>query len=182
MAAPLSAVRRLFTPAPRKWPAWVFVNIVCGVVLAWYITINVAVSFWRIGVDPQDVRCLPWAYYLISQHKPDVIKVGTIYRFRTFGMAPTAKDGTPMVKYAAAVAGDSVRVDRTGIYINGTKWGGLNPEVMRKTHMTLERVTRSYTVPDGYVVMLGTLPRTFDARYTGPIPVSRIDGRALPLW
>lgn len=87
-----------------------------------------------------------------------------------------------MVKYAAAVAGDRVRVDATGIYINDKKWGDLNPYVMRKTKMDIAKVARSYTILEGHVLMLGTLPRSFDGRYTGQIPLSRIDGKAVPLW
>lgn len=175
-------IKRIFKPAKKRWEGWVFVNILCAVILAWFVVINTFTNFWRIGVDPQDVRCLPYTYFLIGQKLPEAVERGGIYRFRTWGMAPIAKDGTPMVKYAAAVAGDKVRVDATGIYINENKWGDLNPYVMKKTHFDVVKVTRNFVVAKGHVLMLGTLPRSFDGRYTGPIPLSRIDGKAVPLW
>jgi len=176
-------IKQFFFPKiEKRWSAWTFANIASAVFIAWVLTFEVVGSRWHLGVDPQEVQCLPYDFFLVSQSAPETVVRGKVYQFKSKGMAPVVKDGTSMAKYAAAVAGDKVDVNGTGIYINGNKWGDLNPATMAKTKTTVNDVTRSYVVPEGKVLMLGSLPRSYDGRYTGLADASQITGRAFPLW
>lgn len=175
-------VKKFFAPKQgKRWPAWVFLNIVSAVVIGWVAVFSWLDSTWHLGVAPI-VKCLPEDYFLVGQRRPEAIERGKVYRFTAYNLGPVIKDRTPLVKIAAAVAGDTVEVSQSGIFINGQKWGDLNPDTLRKANLTVESVTRSYTVPEGKVLMLGTLPRSFDGRYFGPVETKYFTGRVIPLW
>lgn len=176
-------VKRFFFPKiEKRWPPHVFANIVSAVVIAWALFFMVLQANFHLGIDPQEVKCLPYDYFVISQKKPDEIVVGRFYRYTSKGVGATLKDGTPLVKIAAAVAGDKVEVGAKGIFINGKKWGDLNPYVLGKTGRTVASVSRSYVVAEGQVLLLGTLPRSYDGRYFGPVDIRQVSGRAWPVW
>ncbi|RMD69023.1 MAG: pilus assembly protein, partial [Gammaproteobacteria bacterium] len=40
---------------------------------------------------------------------------------------------------------------------------------------------RSFTVPEGHVLLMGVAPNAYDGRYWGTVPISWITGRATPL-
>jgi conjugal transfer pilin signal peptidase TrbI len=168
-------------PKRERWSAWTVLNITCAAFLGWVLFYTVLGSVVRIGFDPQPVRCLPWRLYVIRTSAPATIERGKVYQYYARGI-PLMPEGTRVVKYAAAVAGDTVDVDASGIRIDGRLWGPLNPQVLAKAHLTLAQVTKHYVIPPGKVVMLGTLPHTYDSRYFGPIPTSDVVARAYPIW
>jgi len=177
-------LKRLLAPAggKKRWKPHVFVNIVSAVVIAWVLTFTWIQAHWHLGVDIQRVQCLPYEFFLVSQTPPDEIVRGKIYEYESTGLAPVVKDGTKMTKIAAAVAGDEIVVDARGVLINGQLWGPINPAVLQKTGKTLEGITTRYIIPEGKVLMLGTLPRSYDGRYWGLIDATQVQGRAIALW
>lgn len=176
-----SKLRAFFRPAKQRWPAWKFLNIVSAVVLGWVLVLSTIQSTWHFGVAPL-IKCLPEDYFLIGQQKPDTLERGNAYRFIAHGLGPVIPERMPLVKRAAALEGDVVSVNAGGVSVNGKFWGPLNAQVMKKAGLTVATVTRTYTVPKGRVLMLGTLPRSFDGRYFGPVETKTITGRAIPLW
>lgn len=177
-------LKRAFAPAggKKRWAPHVFVNIVSAVVIGWVLAFSWLQANWHLGVDIQTVQCLPYEFFLVRQKPPAEVERGKIYEYASTGLAPVVKDGTKMTKIAAGVAGDVVVVDARGIAINGQLWGPLNPEVMKKTGKTLDQVVARYVIPEGKVLMLGTLPRSYDGRYWGLIDTAQVQGRAIALW
>jgi conjugal transfer pilin signal peptidase TrbI len=156
---------------------------------------NTTIAFWlaavilvgllwvkfRVGVDGAENLCLPWRLYgIVLGSRPEIHRKDLIV-FSSRGESHI-NDGLWLVKYAAAVPGDTVRVDATGIYINGTRWGPLNERVLRSASLSVSDVSVQYVVPDGKFVALGTLPLSYDSRYWGPVDMTSVRGRAFPIW
>jgi len=83
-----------------------------------------------------------------------------------------------VAKLVAGVPGDMVEVTAQGISINGRHWGPLNAIVLEKSGKTAESVTRSFEIPEGELLLLGTLPRSYDGRYWGTVKLEQVIGRA----
>ena len=188
MAAPGRA-RRLWLkvrgpeiPREKRWSPTFVINLVCISAIVLILLGRGLHDNFRIGLTFAEVKCLDGTGFFIRMSEPDALVRGEVYAYRSRGMAPLLADGTLVVKIAAAVPGDRVRVDATGIAINGVHWGALNATTMEKTDTTLVEIAREYTVPAGQVLMLGTLPRSFDGRYLGPVPDTLLEGRAWRLW
>lgn len=175
-------LKRLFTPAPRKYTSTQFINITCAIAIVFILFFTWLQSSWHLNVAPQEIKCLPQSYFLVRQSAPDQIERGKIYTYRSKGLAPLLPDNVNMGKVAAGVPGDVVRTAADGIYINGVKWGDLNPIVLEKAGIKAESLYGEYTIPGGKYLMLGTLPRSYDGRYWGLVERSQFIGRAYPLW
>ena len=165
----------------KRWTVFTVINITCAAFLGWTLFYTVLGAVIRIGVDPQAVRCLPWTVYLVRTSLPATIERGKVYQYVASGI-PLMPEGTKVVKYVAGFAGDRVHVDASGISINDVAWGPINEEVMTKAHLTLAEITKDYVIPRGQVLMLGTLPRSYDSRYFGLISEQQISARAYPIW
>lgn len=175
-------LRRMFTPAPRKYTPHQFINIACAITIVFVLFFTWLQSAWHLNVAPQAVKCLPETYFLVKQSIPERIERGKVYTYRSKGLEPLLPDNVNMGKIAAGVPGDVVRISAAGISINGQHWGDLNPEVVAKAGLDLEALFTQYTIPDGKYLMLGTLPRSYDGRYWGLVDAQQVTGRAYPLW
>jgi type IV secretory pathway protease TraF len=88
---------------------------------------------------------------------------------------------TPLLKPVAALAGDEVCVAATGVQINRT-W-----QAPVATVDTAGRPLPSWwgcvTLGADEVFLLSTQhAQSLDSRYFGPVPVTRLLGRATPVW
>ena len=175
-------LRRLFTPAPRKYTPHQFMNITCAIAIVFVLFFMWLDGAWHLNVAPQEVKCLPQTYFLVSQERPEHIERGKVYTYRSQGLAPLLPDNVNMGKIVAGVPGDLVSVTAEGISINGQHWGPLNLEVVEKAGLELSELYTEYTIPDGKYLMLGTLPRSYDGRYWGLVEKRQFIGRAYPLW
>lgn len=178
----MSTANASVAPARKeRWSKTKTLNIVCGLTIAWLLAVKLVGAFVHLGVDPQPTPCLPWRYFIVGQQIPDSIERGKIYMYRAYRI-PMMPNGIHVAKYAGAIAGDHVVVNEQGIFVNGHLWGPLNKEVMMKGRMTMDDVRADYVVPTGKVLMLGTMPNTWDGRYWGLVKLDQIDGKAVPLW
>ena len=169
-------------PRERRWTPMKFINIVSAVFIVWTLAFTYLSENWKLGFDPQVVKCLPEDFFVISRKKPTEVRAGRLYEYTAQGIGPVIADGTRLVKYVAAVAGDRVRVGEEGVFINGKRWGEINPLVLAKTGTQMATIEGEYTVQAGQVLMLGTLPRSYDGRYFGPVEVEQIIGRVYLAW
>jgi conjugative transfer signal peptidase TraF len=89
----------------------------------------------------------------------------------------------PMLKPIAAVAGDTVSIDPSGVIINGKPI----PDTAVLAHDRQRRelhpyAAGSYTVAAGQVWVIVPRSDSLDSRYLGPVSVANIRGLAAPVW
>lgn len=89
----------------------------------------------------------------------------------------------PVVKTVAAVAGDHVVADLSGLLVNGRRIPCTSPLTRDSAGRPLLPAHVAGTLPPGRVWLASTYsPHSFDSRYHGPWPASSIRGRVLPVW
>lgn len=165
-----------------RWKATTVINWVSAGIIAGTVGMHWLNTEWRLGLTFAELRCLEGTAFLIDVEREVAAERGDMLAYRARGLMPIAPDGQVVVKLVAAVPGDRVRVDASGIYINDVKWGELNPITMERTGWTVQRVTREFVVGEGELLMLGDQPRSYDGRYWGPIRINQLEGKAWRLW
>lgn len=169
-------------PVEKRWSSTYVINMVCIIWLVGYFAITGFTHYFKLGLTFHDVKCLDGTGYFIFKSRPDELIKGEKYAYSSFGLKPLLADGSTVIKIAAGLPGDKVTVNDQGVFINDKKWGDLNPVVLQKTKRTVQSVTREFVVGKDEVLMMGTLPRSYDGRYTGPVRRTQLTGRAWKLW
>lgn len=134
-----------------------------------------------LGGDDQVDRCLPdKRIYIIDTYNKDIWR-GDLVAFRAERMAPYFKDGKVVVKIAAGVTGDRVKVDSQQTTINGSVIieGLPLADKLRKAPSTFKR---DETIPAAAYWVTGKAPKSFDSRYWGYVYDYQIIGRAYALF
>jgi len=169
--------------APKKRLTSTFViNLAVGMLMAGMIFSEVVGAFVRVGINDQEIKCLPGTVFVIRQSPPKTYERGQIIAYHSRGLAPLLQDGYVVAKLIAGLPGDRVEVTPTGISINGTYWGPLNVTVLEKSGKTAKSVTRTFKIPKGELLLLGTLPRSYDGRYWGTVKLDQVIGQAWTVW
>jgi len=168
----------------KRWKPYVYMNIVCVSLMVLIPVTTGIVDNYRIGLNGQteELRCIEGKAFLLTKARVVRPERDGLYAYTSLGLGEILPDGTGIIKIAAGLPGDVVRVDATGIYINQTFWGPLNPITMAKTATKVSTVTKQYVIGDGQVLMLGTRPRSYDGRYLGPIETRRLIANVERLW
>lgn len=96
---------------------------------------------------------------------------------------PCPGDYEPLIKVLAAVAGDSIRIDRDGVRVDGVLWPRSAPLAVDVTGWALPQLApQQMTLSDGVVfVMSRDCALGFDGRYFGALPSSAVTATAVPL-
>ncbi|MFM2289329.1 MAG: hypothetical protein RL684_2472 [Pseudomonadota bacterium] len=149
--------------------------------LAGFAIAHAASTFVSIGIDSQVIRCLPYSVYALRLAKPAQVVRGDLI---VFPAPPTSmpREGQRLIKIAAAMEGDRVRIDAGGIWINEVRWGPMEFHLLRARDLAAPALPKEYTVPPGKLLALGTEPGSWDGRYWGLIDVEAVTATALPLW
>lgn len=87
----------------------------------------------------------------------------------------------PVLKPVVAMAGDHIHAGIDGLAVNGHVLPNTRPLATDPRGRELPRSARDYTVPAGMVVLIVSNPTSFDSRYFGAVPISRIESAAKPL-
>ncbi len=171
-------------PPAKRWTPTFVLNLVSGTALVMIVSIQWCTANYAIGLTFHDVKCMPGTVYWIAKEPLEIedLQRGNIYSYRAEHLMPLVPDGQLMGKVAAALPGDRVDVDANGIRINGSKWGDLNAIVLQKSGLSVKDVTRSFVIAKAEVLMLGTLERSYDGRYWGPVKSKQLVGRTWRLW
>ena len=112
-------------------------------------------------------------------------KVGhyVLARMPATGLGVGARPGDRIVKRVRAVAGDTVKVEGTELYINGKHQDNdrlwLAKSIPGKEPGDFDR---EVTLGDGELFLMGTTRESFDSRYWGPVKREAILGSAIPLF
>jgi conjugative transfer signal peptidase TraF len=90
---------------------------------------------------------------------------------------------SPLFKPVAAVPGDTVTVDHTGILVNGKRLPNSQALWSDAADRPMPRLRHGrYKVHPGTVWLVSTKNNSFDSRYFGPISIGQIQGALTPLW
>ncbi len=142
-----------------------------------------AASRYRVGIDFQRHGCLidqSWLFVIDTQVTPESIVQGDLVAFRLVGGGVPAFEGQLFVKRAAGVPGDWVSVTPQDTRINGMVMaqGLALAKALERDPASLVRETR---VPVEHFWMLGETPDSFDSRYWGMLPMTRMLGKVYVL-
>ncbi|MFZ2449249.1 MAG: signal peptidase I [Methylovulum miyakonense] len=134
-----------------------------------------------IGGDDQVDRCLPGkSIYIIDTANKDIWR-GDLIAFRAERMAPYFKDGQVVVKIAAGVTGDHVKVDSLQTTINGSVIIEGLP-LIGKLKQSSSTFKRDETIPPASYWVTGKTPNSFDSRYWGVVYDHQVIGRAYAVF
>ncbi len=94
-----------------------------------------------------------------------------------------------LVKRVIATGGQTVDLQDGRVVVDGTVIDepytlGKQSFAFDQTLSTISPITFPYTVPDGYIWVMGdNRPNSKDSRYFGPVPLSSVSGRAfVVIW
>jgi conjugative transfer signal peptidase TraF len=141
---------------------------------------SLPVGIWRVSPLDRDLR----RGDIVSFCPPDTATFGEAWR-RGYLSAGHCEGGyEPLLKPVAAIAGDRVSGTDDGISINGR----LIASSKRLNRDGLGRIlpspgARDVIVAKGEVWVISSYNSlSFDSRYFGPIPISRVEGLAQPFF
>lgn len=134
-----------------------------------------------IGGDDQVDRCLPdkWIY-IIDTYDKDIWR-GDLMAFRAERMTPYFKDGQVIVKIAAGITGDRVKVDSQQTTINGSEIIAGLP-LAEKLKKPADAFKRDETIPSAVYWVTGKTAKSFDSRYWGYVYDYQVIGRAYAIF
>ncbi|KGM26747.1 S26 family signal peptidase [Photorhabdus sp. RM96S] len=166
-----------------KKESWKRFGVKAGVTLLILWTAGAAfASRYRIGIDPQQEKCLPGYTFFLIDLKDQSLEKGAVYAFSAKNMEPFYKDGTRMVKILTGMPGDKVEInDKWKITVNGDVVGeGL--QLAGKLHLPESHFYGKATLKEDNYWFMGKSPFSFDSRYWGTVKNDQIIGRAYPLF
>lgn len=132
----------------------------------------------------QEITCLPYKAMLLHQIKPATIQRGDFITFQPQQNRMTERfNGQYVTKMVGGIPGDTIKVAGGVLYINDRNFGQLDiaDKAAKALHVDVSKFERAEVVPAGYIFMVGTLPRSFDSRYWGFLPISEVVGTAYPI-
>ena len=144
-----------------------------------------AVRYRLVGDPTVGEHCLSFKLYLVDLHDKDLGR-GDYVVFRSRATEPFYPTGTLMLKRIVGVSGDVVRVDPSGVFVNGALQGRLTHAQpggrLWRMGRPVEAFARNERIPMGKWWVMGTNERSFDSRYWGYVSAEQIVGRAWPIW
>lgn len=84
-----------------------------------------------------------------------------------------------LLKPVAGLPGDVLTIQDERFYINTVDYGPVSAEA---AGLRLPRVSSPRQVQEGEVCLASTVPKSFDCRYSGPVPQAAVKAMATPLW
>lgn len=154
-------------------------NGVVIVFLVWIAAVNLLGFPYHLGVDGQNARCLPWSVFVVKKTVPVEIHLGDLLQFRVDDIGH-GFDGLLFVKMVGAIPGDHVEIRNDEMFINGRSRGKL--WLIKTLKKRPGDFDRTFVVPPGEYLMLGTTPESLDGRYWGTIKKEQILGSAFPIF
>lgn len=98
-----------------KKESWKRFGVKAGVTLVVLWAAGAAfASRYRIGIDPQQEKCLPGYTFFLIDLNDQTLERGAVYAFQAKNMQPFYKDGTRMVKILTGMPGIKSRSTISG--------------------------------------------------------------------
>ena len=149
---------------------------------------------WFAGLRVNLSGSMPIGVYRVSSRPPvkgamvlACLPADVAVFARSRGYVPNGRcpgSTAPIGKVVLAMAGDSVEVTAEGLLLNGRPVRNTRPLAFDAAGRSLRRFPDgSYIVAQDEVWLYSPYStRSFDSRYFGPLHVSSIRSRVLPLW
>ena len=153
-----------------------------------------AVVTWFAGLRVNLSASMPIGFYRVSRGRPvkgamvlACLPAGVAVFARSRGYVPNGRcpgATAPIGKVVLAMVGDSVEVTAEGLLVNGRPLKNTKPLAVDAAGRPLRRFPDGTYIagPDEVWLYSPYSKRSFDSRYFGPLPVSSIRNRVLPLW
>ena len=135
-----------------------------------------------LGKDSQHVKCIPGIDWFLGDRDDRAIERDAIYMVRSKGLGPVYEDGTTLVKYLRGLPGDTVKIDATGVYINGVKAGTGQLPLAHKFNSVPDDFYGERVLGEDEYWFMGTAALSFDSRYWGSVSKGQVIRRAYPLF
>lgn len=166
----------------KGWLVSTVVSIALGTLGLWLTGLRIGIDVQRLIGEP---ACMPSLVYIWNPGLTAPAKVGhyVLAKMPATGLGVGARPGDRIVKRVRAVAGDTVKVEGTELYINGVH--------QEKDRLWLARsipgkqpgdFDREVKLGEGELFLMGTTKESFDSRYWGPVKREAILGAAIPLF
>lgn len=144
-----------------------------------------------LGLDLQEDGCLPHVLYgmrlgRVDEQAPEskqiTLERGMYVSFISQDnmMGLDLFDGKRIVKIVAGLEGDVLRVENDQVFVNDVYWGEMS--LLGTLGKQSKELDRELIVPEGKLLLMGTLETSYDGRYYGFIDQSAIDAQAFPLF
>lgn len=165
-------VRRKFIIKTVVWSAvaWVLATMAAG---------NFA-QHYRIGLDLDKVKCLPWTAYFIEIGRYPAVKGEYVAFVANNDLMGQKFNGKLIGKMVLAVAGDKITIKHDVLYVNDAKIDVLH--LIQRLRAKPGQFDTEYIIPKGKFFAYGTEPRSYDSRYWGLVSEDIISGKASPLF
>jgi len=134
----------------------------------------------RIGLDLNDVRCLPWRVYYLTFSRGPFSKGQYVAFVARNGIMGQRFEGKLVGKQVAGVHGDHVVIKGDEIYINDQHVSTLY--LRQKLGRPPGYFDRDLIIPENQLLLLGTEPHSYDGRYWGFISSQQILGVVDPIF
>ena len=165
------------------------------VVLAGGALLGAAVAAGALGVRVNTTPSVPVGFYMVVDRAPRIgdyvfVCPPDIEPFRMARSRGYLADGIGcpggygyLVKILLAAKNDRVAVDARGVTVNGALLPSSAPLSQDQGGRPLPafRLAPTTLGPDDVLLMTATNPRSFDARYFGPLPATQIKATLKPL-
>jgi signal peptidase I len=163
-------------------------TLVLTLLIFWVIQSFVAQPF-RVEQESMERTLEPDQYVLVDKLTPrfDPYKRGDVVVFDPPDTWPDAQPQRPYIKRVIGVGGDTIELRDGSVYVNGTKlvepYVYLEDDGQPQSTDPLDGTER-WLIPDGELFLLGDhRGNSTDSRAGGPVPISRVIGRAwLRYW
>lgn len=165
----------LLLPIKMVWIAILMLAI-------FHFTFGVLNKHYGFSFDTHKQRCIPeYSFYLLDKQFGEV-KKNAIYIFSARNMTPFFKNGQIIGKYVIAKSGDTVDVNKNGIFVNGLEFRDRKFGLTEKLKISQESLYKTIQLRDNEIFFAGTADNSFDSVYWGVGNTSQIIAKAIPLW
>lgn len=169
--------------------AWFAVAVVVAAMAFGKYSLAPALSrHWRVLIDEQERTCLPFRVAILKVGRPDEVHRGAYVAFVSHGRVGMGIDDMlaqkpgrrVIVKKVIGVPGDILTVTKDRAYINQEFVGDL--DLLQRLEKPSGAFDRTEAVPERQYALFGTLPRSYDSRYWGPVPHEELVGVVYPIF
>lgn len=149
--------------------------------VAFSIAVPAFARHYQIGLDLEEIRCMPWRAYVIKYERSIEFERGGFVAYRDLDAQMGSKfKGHILGKKVVGLPGDRLVVRGDYAWVNGHPIGALT--LHDKLGKKPGDFDREEIVPAGKILVVGTLPQSYDGRYWGFLSQRNVLGSLSPLF